>query len=127
MRRQFGKPRARTPVSLELEDRRRGRETRLVRRHPREPLSPPDRIGQVLAAILFKLRLWVEEIELRRRARLVEVNHALCLRREVWQTGQTRLLRQAALFEQRRQRRDAHPGATAAEEMAASHQQFCFA
>src|SRR5262249_13806215 len=99
---------------LELEDRRRGRETRLVRSHPREPLSPPDRIGQVLAAILFELRLRVEEIELRRRARLVEVNHALGLRREVRQSWPPLLLLQAALFEQRRQRRDAYPGAAAA-------------
>ena len=77
------------PCCANLKMRRRDRETSsgpLV--IVGEPLALADRVGQVLAALLRQLRLVVEEVHLRRRAGLEQVDDALRLRREVRQPGQ---------------------------------------
>ena len=92
----------RHPISaaIELEDRRRGGKLRLVGRHAGEPLAHADRIRQLRAAQLREVRLVVEQIELRGRAVLEQVDDALGLGREVRQAGQAagglRILRRAA-------------------------------
>ena len=52
-------------------------------RHPREPLAPPYRLGQILAAEFLQLRLVVEEFQLRWPARLEQIDHTFRLGREM--------------------------------------------
>ncbi len=87
VRQQLAQPRAGLSVLLEFENRWRHRQRRLARRHARDPLPLPDRIRQILAAILGQLRLVVEQVHLRRAARLVQEDHALGLGREMRKAG----------------------------------------
>ena len=77
------------PCCAKLEDRRRRRKGRLVRRHAGEPLPLANRIRQLGAAQLRQLRLVIEQIELRGRAVLEQIDDALRLRREMRQPGQS--------------------------------------
>ena len=99
VRQQFAEPRAALAVLRELEDRRRGRKFRLIRRHAGEPLAHADGIRQIRSAPRLQVRLVIEEIELRRRAVLEEINHALGGGREM------RKIRAAALEPWRRRDR----------------------
>ena len=82
MREQFADGRAALPVPRELEHRRHDGKFFLARRHPRQPLSLPNRLGQVGAAPLLQLGLVIEQFELRGGSRLKQVDHPLGLRRE---------------------------------------------
>jgi len=64
---------------------RRGdeRDRALVARHAREPLAAADAVGKLLPVLLLEQRLVVEEVELRRAARLEEVDHPLRPGRQV--------------------------------------------
>ena len=121
VRQQLADPGAGLAVLRELEHRRRDRETGLRRGHAGEPLAHADRVGQLGAAQLRQLRLVVEQIHLRRRAGLEQIDHALRLGREVRQTRQSAVAaRRRRLREQRRAAPPAPmPGAGAAEEVAA--------
>ena len=69
IRQQLGYPRACLSVLAELEDRRSNREAALSRRHGGQALSFTNRVGQILVVPVLHLRLVVEQIHLRRRAR----------------------------------------------------------
>src|SRR5439155_1689429 len=69
----------------ELEQTWRHREPLLPRRHAGEALAHADRLRQVLVAQIAELRFVIEQIQLRRRARLEQVDHTLRLRRMVRQ------------------------------------------
>ena len=105
----------------ELEDGWRGGKLRLVSRHAGEALAHADGFRQLRAVQLCEVRLVVEQIELRRRAVLEEVDDALGLGRKVRETGEAahRRRRLRLLGEQRSQRGHADAGAGAAEEMPA--------
>ena len=78
-----------SPCCANLKDRRRGRELSLKRGHAGEPLAHADRIRQIRAAQRLQLRLVVEQIELRGRAVLEQIDDALGFRREMRQAGQS--------------------------------------
>src|SRR4029078_13200218 len=113
-----------------FERRRRDRPTRLVRGHSGQPLPHSDRFGQVLRAILFKLRLWVEKIALRWAAGLIQINYALRFRSEMWQARQAGFrvitLRETALFQQRGESGRADAKTESPEEIPARHQKLIF-
>src|SRR5262249_11164783 len=120
----FRYPCSALPVLLETEHRRRDGEALLRRGHGGEPLPLADRLGQLGAAQPVELRLVVEQVHLRRRARLEEVDDPLRLGREVRQPRQAafggRLTRaQPVLAEERceRGKADALEYAAASEEM----------
>ena len=71
------------PVPLEINERARQRERGLVPAHAGQTLSLADRVGQWLQVLLAEERLRVERLELRRTARLEQVDDALGLGREV--------------------------------------------
>ena len=73
----------------ELELRRRNREARLAAGHGGETLAIADAFRQVLVVPLMHLRLVVEEVDLRRAAHHVQVDHALCLGRKLRAGGKT--------------------------------------
>ena len=75
--------------------------------------------GSSVPCRFCQLRLVVEQVDLRRRAGLEQVDDALGLRREVRQAGQAAGCRVGVLGKQRGQRRDADAGAGSAEEMPA--------
>ena len=68
MREQFAEPHARFAVLCELENRRRGRESRLIRRHAGEPLALRTESGRFSPAQLLQDGLVIEQVQLRRRA-----------------------------------------------------------
>ena len=70
------------PCCANLKIDGRGREVRLVRRHAGEPLAHADRVGQLRAAHARQVRLVVEQVELRGRAVLEQVDDALGFGRE---------------------------------------------
>ena len=70
-------------VPLEIHERARQRERGLVPAHAGQTLSLADRVGQWLQVLLAEERLRVERLELRRPARLEQVDDALGLGREV--------------------------------------------
>ncbi len=88
VRQELADPGARLAVLRELEARRDHRELGLRRRHGGEPLALADGVRKVVAAPLLELRLVVEHLDLRRPARLEEIDDALGLRREVRQSCQ---------------------------------------
>jgi len=63
------------------------REAILCRRHAGQPLTHADRRRQLLAAAIAQAGLVVEQVELRRRAGLEEIDDAPRRRREVRQAG----------------------------------------
>ncbi len=73
---------------LEVPLRWRDREGRLLRRHRRQALALPHRLGQLRAVEVTQLRLPVPRLELAGRARHTQVDDALRLRREVRHAGQ---------------------------------------
>jgi len=83
VRDQFAEPVARLPVLLELEDRRGDGEGFLAGGHRRQALAFADRLREILAAHRLELRLRVEEVHLRGRAGLEQIDDALRLRLEV--------------------------------------------
>ena len=87
---QFADPGAGLAVLRELEERRRHREAGLRRGHAGEPLAHADRIGQLVAARGLRARLVVEQIHLRGRAGLEQIDDAFGLWRKVRQTRQSR-------------------------------------
>ncbi len=89
MRQQLRYPRSAPAVLRELVNRRRNRKPRLPRRHRRQALSLPHRIGQILVVPILEAGLVIEEILLRRAAEHVHVHGALRLRREVRQVRQS--------------------------------------
>src|SRR5262249_28788790 len=95
VRQQLAEPRARLSMLRKLEDRFGNRKARLPCGHRSQTLAVPDGVGQVRAVSLGKLRLVIEQIELRRRAALEHVNDALCLWRKMGQprepAGRTRI------------------------------------
>ena len=80
---QFRHPSAAVAVLLECERRANERNRALVARHAGEPLAAAHAVGQLLAGLFNEIRLVVEQIELRRPARLKKIDHPLRLRREV--------------------------------------------
>src|SRR4051794_30433722 len=86
VRQQLAQRCARLPVLSELVDRRRSRKVRLMSRHPRQPLSSPYRLRKILAAKSLQLRLGIEEFQLRRSARLKQVDHTFRFGREMGQS-----------------------------------------
>src|SRR3954453_419104 len=72
-----------------LEHRRSDRKSRLTGCHGCEPLALADRVRQVLIEPLFHSRLVVECLHLWRRAKHMQINRALRLRREMRQTRET--------------------------------------
>src|SRR5207302_5895251 len=98
----------------ELEQRRRDGEARLRRGHAGEALAGADRIGQLGPGELLQARLVVEQIHLRRRAGLEEIDDALGGRRKVRQ--------RFVGVEQAREGRDAESGAGLSEEIASCEQ-----
>ena len=83
VRQEFADQRARFTARLEAILRRDHGEALLAARHPREPLAIADRIGQLAAVPRDEPRLRIEQLDLRRAARLEEVDHPLGPRREV--------------------------------------------
>ena len=75
-------------VLREPELRRRHGKRLLARGHPGEALALANGVRQVLAEACRQLRLVVEQVHLRRRARLVQIDDALRFGREV---GEARL------------------------------------
>ena len=67
----------------ELEQRRRYRKARLRGSHAGEALPLPDRLGKLGCAQILELRLVIEQLHLRRRARLKQVDYALGFWREM--------------------------------------------
>ena len=59
------------------------RQTRLIGRHAGEPLSLAHGIGQLLTVLGIEAGLVIEQVHLRRAARLIEENDALGLGRDV--------------------------------------------
>ena len=76
-------PEPRLAVSFEAKLRCRQGQRRLLRRHAREPLPTSHAVGQLLAMEFFQHGLVVEELQLRRRPTLEEVDHPLRTRRQV--------------------------------------------
>ena len=60
VRQQLADPGTDLPVLIEIEDRRSDRKALLPRRHRRDPLAHPHRIGQILVEQLVQLRLVVK-------------------------------------------------------------------
>ena len=85
---QLAEPGAALAVLGELEDRRGDRQALLARGHRRDSLAHPDRVGQLDPAPVPDRRLVVEQVDLRRGARLEQVDHPLRPGREVRQTRQ---------------------------------------
>ena len=83
MRQQIAHPCPALPVPRKAELRRHHRKTRLLPRHPRQPLPPPDRIRQLGLVNVLQLRLIVKGLQLRRPPGLKQVNHPLRPRRMV--------------------------------------------
>ena len=77
LRQELADPGADCPCRRELEDRAGQRQGRLVRRHARQPLPHPDRVGQVLAVHPVQQRLVIEQVELRRPAAHEQVDDPL--------------------------------------------------
>jgi cytochrome b561 len=72
-------------VLRKLRDLGQARPHRLAAGHRAEPRALHDRVGNLLPATFREFRLVVEEIDVRRRAVLEQVDDALGLRREVRQ------------------------------------------
>ena len=83
MREQLAHPRPALPVLREPILGRDHRERRLPRGHAGQPLSPPDRRGQLLTMPPFQSRLVIEQVHLRRSAVHEQIDDVLGLRREV--------------------------------------------
>ena len=90
----------------ELELRRDDRKALLAGRHAGEPLPLPDRVGQFLAVQFAQPRLVIEQFQLRRPARLEQIDDALGLGRKV----RLVLGREAIARQQARQRGGAGRG-----------------
>jgi hypothetical protein len=73
VRQQLAQPDAGLSVPGKLETGRGDREARLRGRHSGEPLAHPDRIRQLGAAEALERRLVIEQVHLRRSARLEDV------------------------------------------------------
>ena len=71
------------PCCANCKPARRHRKPVLPRGHARQPLPHPDRVGQVRPLKPREPRLGIEQIHLRRRTRLKQVDHPLGPRREV--------------------------------------------
>ena len=74
------------PVAARLNEAKlRGdhRKTRLPACHPRETLSLSDRVGEFLSVKLPQPRLVVEELEMRRPARLKQIDDPFCAGRNM--------------------------------------------
>jgi hypothetical protein len=113
-------PRAAFAVTGERVLARGDRKTGLGRRHSGEPLAAANRIGELGPAEIGQARLPVEEVHLRRCARLEEVDDPFGLGGEVRETGKaSRVVRgilvlgERLRIEQRRQseRSKSQPGA----------------
>ena len=91
MGQQFAQPHAGLAVLREFEDGGRGGELRLESGHAGQALPLADRIRQVGAARSFQVGLVVEQVQLRGRAVLEEIDDALGLGREVRQAGRLTL------------------------------------
>ncbi len=89
MRQELAEPCAALAVLPELEDRWGNRETLLPGGHRGDPLAHPHRVGQLDPAALAEGRLVIEQVHLRRRARLEQVDHPLRPRGEVRQPGES--------------------------------------
>ena len=120
VRHQFADPRAASAVLPEAIFRRRDREAILLRRHAGEPLAAANGVGKIDAAHVVELRLVVEEVHLRRSARLEEIDDALGLGGEVRQAGQA--VGAGVVVEQGRERGGAETDAGTLEEVAAGLQ-----
>lgn len=79
----------------ELEHRWRNREGFLPGSHRREPLTLPNGLRQVLRTLFLHLRLWIEEVHLRRSTTLEQVDDALGLRRIVRERSRALELRES--------------------------------
>ena len=74
------------PGGRVLDERELGRgdgEAGLRGGHARESLAAADRIGQLRSLAFEQVRLGIEQVHLRRAARLEQVNHALRAGREM--------------------------------------------
>ena len=71
----LAQPGAGLTISGEPEGRADERDRTLVARHAGQPLPAPDALGQLFSALFDEQRLVVVEIELRRSARLKQINH----------------------------------------------------
>ena len=92
VREQFGvDPAAAGAALLELELRRRHRKALLAAGHRREPLVAPDARGEILVEVFLELRLVVPEVDLRRPAIGMDVDHAPRPRRVVGQSREGRV------------------------------------
>ena len=79
----------RLAVLREPEPRRRDGETRLPRGHAGEPLPHPNGVGQLGRPQIGQSRLIVEQVHLRRPARLEEIDDPLGPRPEVRKARQS--------------------------------------
>jgi hypothetical protein len=119
VREQFAHPRPALTLAGEAEDRGGHRKTLLARGHRGEPLPLADRFGQILAALRLHLRLGIEEVHLRGRAGLEEVDDPLCLRGMVRERRSGGSGGGSRASQQPGQRRGAEGGAAALQEKAA--------
>ena len=86
---EFAQFRSGLSVLLELEHRRGYRQPILAGGHAGDPLALADRIREILAVKLAQQRLVIEQVDLRRRAGLEHVDHALRLGGEVREARET--------------------------------------
>jgi endonuclease/exonuclease/phosphatase family metal-dependent hydrolase len=122
---QIADPGARLAVLCELELRGHEREGCLHRRHRRQPLPLPNGRRKVAAGDFRELGLVVEEIEVRRPARLKQVDDTFGARgkmRQARRPGHVPL-RQDVLAHQLRQRGGAEAGRGAEQEVSSIHGQ----
>ena len=83
VRQQLTECRRRLAVLVELEDRPRQRQNRLVARHAGEALPLANALRQILAVLFVEQRLVIEQVKLRRSAGHEQVNNPLRLRRKM--------------------------------------------
>ncbi len=114
VRQQLAEPCPRLAVTREPKPRRRDGKTCLARGHAREPLPHPNGLGQLGCPEIGQFWLIVEQVHLRRPARLEQVDDPLGPRPEVRKAGQSAQnpagpdgLGEQTFVEQRRQRQRA--------------------
>ena len=123
VRKQLADPGAAPSVPCEFEAGGRDRKTRLCGRHAGQTLAHPHGVRQFRGEETFQLWFVIEQIHLRRRAGLKQIDHALGPRRKVgkaWKPARSRPFRRNEVtLEQRGERGHTDPDACEPEKVPA--------